>query len=229
MTATSYRRGTEPPDGSNRGSTPEPSGELDSPAQFERAWVDPRHWSFELPPVDLNRVLGEHYQTAVPLTLTRAMLWDIEVRKARRPDYYIPSVVAENTATAWAPRTITRSVEFFVRASQQRLWLTPAQYGLILEQVWVDSSAQTVTFIGVPELTSTHGTRLHTDTRQPLFHVQHWVDGAEQRPLSRWRVVHLTNTAHEALTERFTALRHGWLPEFVEIYIRDLDIDLSRR
>ena len=77
------------------------ASQLDRVGEFERAWVDPRNTRFELPPVDVNRVLAEHYLTNQPLTFTRAMLWDTEVRKAWKPDRYIPSVVREGSARAW--------------------------------------------------------------------------------------------------------------------------------
>ncbi len=66
-----------------------PASQLNHEGEFERAWVDPRNTRFELPPVDVNRVLAEHYLTNQPLTFTRAMLWDTEVRKAweARPLY----------------------------------------------------------------------------------------------------------------------------------------------
>ncbi len=49
--------------------------------EFERAWADPRNTRVEPPSVDVNRVLAEHYRTSEPLTFTRTMLWDMEVRK----------------------------------------------------------------------------------------------------------------------------------------------------
>ena len=38
------------------------------------------------------------------------------------------------------------------RSSQQRLWLEPEEYGLVLEQVRLKSTQQKVTFIGAAEL-----------------------------------------------------------------------------
>ncbi len=75
--------------------------QLNHEGEFQRAWADPRNTRFELPPIDVNRVLAEHYDTGEPLTFTRTMLWDIEVRKAWRPDRYIPSVVQDGSARAW--------------------------------------------------------------------------------------------------------------------------------
>ncbi len=55
-------------------------GLLNHEAEFERAWADPSNTRFELPSVDVNRVLAEHYHTSEPLTFTRTMLWDMEAR-----------------------------------------------------------------------------------------------------------------------------------------------------
>ena len=207
------------------------ASQLDRVGEFERAWVDPRNTRFELPPVDVNRVLAEHYLTNQPLTFTRAMLWDTEVRKAWKPDRYIPSVVREGSARAWGRRSAADGTESFVRSSQQRLWLEPTEYGLVLEQVHLDHTQQKVTFIGAAELPDPDRNILRAGARQPLFHVEHSVDGDESRPLNRWRIVHLTDRSERKLVERFTRIASDvWLPEFIEIYIwSDLNIKLTRR
>ncbi len=63
--------------------------QLNHEGEFQRAWADPSNTRFELPPVDVNRVLAEHYRTSQPFTFTRTMLWDMEVRKGMeaRPLY----------------------------------------------------------------------------------------------------------------------------------------------
>lgn len=204
---------------------------LGSSSEFEQAWSDRSNTRFELPPVDVNRLLAEHYLTSEPLTFTRTLLWDLEVKKARRPDRYIPSVVLEGSARSWGGRSADDGTESFVRASQQRLWLTPAEYGLVLEQVDLDHSHQRVTFIGAAELADRDGNILRAGVQQPLFHVEHSVGGDETRPQDRWRIVHLTNTPDSGIVGRFTQMANDvWLPEFVEIYIRsDLNIELTRR
>lgn len=210
--------------------TAEAREELEVLAEFQRAWHEPRYQRFELPATDLNQILGERYWTSRPLTLTRTMLWDIEARKARAPDRYIPGLVEQHTACVWAQRTTLAPAEFFLRASRQRLWRTPSEHATILERVHLDPSSHTATFLGVRDLPDSNGASLVADTRRPLFHVQHWGSGPEHRPLSRWRIVHLTDTPDEALAQRFASMHDGWLPEFVEIFIQDdLGIDLSRR
>ena len=204
---------------------------LNHEGEFQRAWADPSNTRLELPPVDVNRVLAEHYRTSEPLTFTRTMLWDMEVRKAWRPDLYIPSVVRKGSAHAWGRRSAADETESFVRSSQQRLWLEPAEYGLVLEQVCLNPTQQEVTFIGAAELADRDRNLLRAGTRQPVFHVEHSVGGNESRPLNRWRIVHLTDRPEQRLVERFTLMANDvWLPEFIEIYIRsDLNIKLTRR
>ena len=203
---------------------------LNHEGEFERAWAEPSNTRFELPSVDVNRVLAEHYHTSEPLTFTRTMLWDMEVRKAWRPDLYISSVVKEGSANAWSRRSVAGGAESFLRSSQQRLWLKPTEYGLVLEQVYLDPSQQKVTFIGAAKLSDGDGNVLRTSTRQPLFHVEHSGGGDESRPLNKWRIVHLTDRPEQRLIELFARMANDvWLPEFIEIYIRsDLNIKLNR-
>ncbi len=204
---------------------------LNHESEFQRAWADPSNTRLELPPVDVNRVLDEHYRTSEPLTFTRTMLWDMEVRKAWRPDRYIPSVVWEGSAHTWGQTSSADGTESFVRSSQQRLWLEPMKYGLVLEQVSLNPKQQKVSFIGATELPDRDSNLLLAGVGQPLFHVEHSVDGDELRPLNRWRIVHLTDKVENRLVERFTLMANQvWLPEFIEIYIRrNLNIKLTRQ
>ena len=207
------------------------NSQLNHEGEFQQAWADPSNKRFELPPVDVNRVLAERYRTSEPLTFTRTMLWDMEVRKAWRPDRYIPSVVQEGSAHAWGRRSAADGTESFVRSSQQRLWLARAEYGLVLELVCLNPTQQKVTFIGAAELPDRDNNLLRAGEGQPLFHVEHSVDGDESRPLNIWRIVHLTDGTKRRLVERFTLIANDvWLPEFIEIYIRsDQNIELNRR
>ena len=101
----------------------------------------------------------------------------------------------------------------------------------MLEQVHLDSPEQKVSFIGAAKLNNGDGNLLCAGTRQPLFHVKHWVDGDELRPLNMWSIVHLTEGFEQGLIEPVTLMdKDVWLPEFIEIYIqKDLGINLSRR
>jgi hypothetical protein len=194
-------------------------------AELARAWSNRRYTQVTLEPVDVNRVLQEHYTLARELTFTRAMLWDVEVRKARDPLHYIPSVV--QAGHSWAFQT-AGDEERLLRASLQRQWLT-GDVGLILERAYLNHKQQRVIFLGASELGDADGALLRSDARQPLFHVEHAVGGTETRPLNLWRAVHLTDGRDERLVERFAQIgRSPGLPEFIELYIqRDLQIGLT--
>ncbi|WP_329378603.1 hypothetical protein OG625_10430 [Streptomyces sp. NBC_01351] len=201
-------------------------------AEFEKAWDDARYTCVELPPVDVNRILQERYVTEEPLVLTRAMLWDMEVRKAGNPGAFIPYVVQEGTASAWVPGQAGGELgDEFVRQSRQRLWLEPERYGLVLEEVWLDHERQVVTFLGRARFSDEEGNALTADTSQPLFHVQHGVAGTDDRPTNTWRIVLLTDEPDERVVKVFDGMAESpWLPGFVENYVRDvLGIGLSRR
>ena len=219
----------EEKDAAREGAT-RPVNHLDHEAEFERAWTDPFNTRIDLTPVDINLVLARYYRTNEPLRFTRTMLWDMEVKKAFRPDLYIPSVVSEGSSRNWRRQAAADGTESFVRCSRQRLWLKPSERGLVLEQVFLNPARQSATFIGAAELLDRDGNLLRAGGGQPLFHVEHSVDGGEFRPLNRWRIVYLTDRPEQKLIERFTRANDVWLREFVEIYIRrDLRIELTRR
>lgn len=198
---------------------------LDHAKVFQQAWEDPAATRYVLPDLDVNAVLAEHYELAEPVTLTRTMVWDMETRKARRPDLYIPYVVAEGSADAWGEGDV------FVRKSMQRLWLEPQTYGLVLEQTRLDHANQIVTFIGAAEHPGPDGELLVAGTGQPIFHVEHSVGGTETQPLNRWRIVHLTEAPDSRFADVFDRIAADpYLPGYVEVYIRDvLNTGLARR
>ena len=68
---------------------------------FLQAWDDPANTRYELSGLDINQVLADRYELGQPLVFTRTMLWDMETRKARRPDLFIPYVVAAGSAQSW--------------------------------------------------------------------------------------------------------------------------------
>src|SRR5919198_4521960 len=146
---------------------------LDHKKIFHQAWEDPSATRYELPALDVNQVLAARYELGQPLVFTRTMLWDMEARKARRPDLFIPYVVAAGSAASWGEGDV------FVRKSMQRLWLDPDTYGLIIEQTRLDHANQLVTFIGAAEHPGPDGEPLTATTEQPIFHVQHGVGGTE--------------------------------------------------
>ena len=216
--------------GGPRGRAAQPSAPLNHEEEFDQAWTDPGNTRIELPPVDINLVLANCYRTNKPLTFTRTMLWDMEVKKALRPDVYIPSVVAERSARHWRRRAGADGAESFLRCSRQRLRLDPSRRGLVLERVFLNPARQSATFIGAAELPDEDGNLIRAGDRQPLFHVEHSAGGDELRPVNRWRIVYLTDRPEQKLLQRFTHAQDVWLREFVEIYIRrDLRIELTRK
>jgi hypothetical protein len=197
--------------------------------EFARAWDTPGHTRCQLPDIDINQLLAARYTTGTPLTFTRSMLWDLEVRKAACPGAYIPYVVQAGSDRSWN-RHDGDGGEYLDRCSAQRLWLRPEQYQLILERAFLNHDEQKITFLGVPELSGPDGALLHAGTGQPLFHVEHAAGGSESQPLNRWRIVHLTETLDNRLTAVFERMAASpWLAEHTEIYIREnLGIDLTR-
>jgi hypothetical protein len=181
-----------------------------------------------MPPVDINQRLSDRYTTDPPVAFTREMLWDNEVRKAWRPDIYVPSEFSE--AETWGAREQSDGTECFLRSTLQLLWLERTEYGRVLEQVHLDHHHQKVTFIGAAELEDRDGGPLRAGQGQPIFYVEHSVAGEQSQPMSMWRVVHLTNTPDERLVRAFAEFAEApWLDEFVETYIKkDLGAGLAR-
>ena len=192
---------------------------LDHVAEFERAWADPRNTAIDLPPVDVNAVLRAHYRVDPELTYTTDMLWDMETRKAKAPDVFIPSVVRPHSARVWPGAT----PDAFTRVSDQRLWLRPDTVEPIIEHVRFDQTKRSVYFIGVPAWTTPTGEHLVAGTGQPLFHVEHWVAGERDAPVNRWRVVHLTDHPDQDMIDAFTVLGSApYLRDFIEVHIRQV-------
>src|SRR3954466_13469745 len=113
--------------------------------EFQAAWNDPACTPFELPPVNVNKVLKDRYRVEPERRLTRAMIWDMEVKKAWDPRTYIPYVVSEGRS--WGRHRLQDRSERFCRSSMQRGWITPEQ-GRILEDVHVSHDEQRIFFQG---------------------------------------------------------------------------------
>lgn len=196
--------------------------------KFNRAWKKPNFITIELDPIDVNKVLRERYKCTPEFKMTKNQLWDMEVTKASRPDLFIPSVIKSNSAFSW--KHITKNnIETFFRVSEQRLWLDAERYGAVIENVHLDSDSKVVTFIGELEANSKQVNFCATK-QQPIFHVQHGVIGDEEQPLNTWRIVLLTAENEQELRARFKQMNESkWLPEYIEIYIRNiLGIQLER-
>ncbi|MEM7383985.1 MAG: hypothetical protein AAF514_03485 [Verrucomicrobiota bacterium] len=191
-------------------------------AVFAAAWNREGHTSIELDPLDVNHILAEAYHGVEGLALTRTQLWEMEVRKAIRPDLFIPGVIRAGTARSWGRRPLDSGAEAFIRVSEQRLWRQPDRYGTVIEACHLNHSAQQVTFIGLAEVEDDSGQTVAASPEQPLFHVVHGLSGAEAMPLNTWRIVHLTGDDDGALSRRFELMSQAsGLPEYVERYIED--------
>lgn len=192
---------------------------------LEQAWSAPGNTTFDLPPVDVNQVLADHYDLDRELIFTRSMLWDMEVRKASAPDVYIPTVVKPGSVEKFGEG------DDFVRVSDQRLWLDQPVYGTVIEEVHLDHERHSAFFAGVAEFATPDGRTLRAGTGQPLFHVEHSVAGTEDRPLNLWRIVSLSDAPSKELEAFFAGMAEDkYLRVFIEVYIREvLGYTLTRR
>jgi len=200
----------------------------DAKREFQQAWDDPSHTRFELPPVNVNKILKDRYRATPDKRVTRAMVWDMETKKAWDPLTYIPYVVSE--ARSWDRHKLQVGSERFFRSSMQRGWITPGR-GRVLEDVYISSTEQDIFFMGRAQMPGEDGNTLEASQFQPLFHVEHGVDGAEEEPLNLWRIVLLTPQRDRRYEEPFEQMvRAGLLPGFIEIYIeKGLGVRLTRR
>lgn len=197
---------------------------------FNKAWGSARFTKIELDPVNINEILTEQYSCSPEFSMAKSQLWDMEVRKAYRPDLFIPSVIQPGTAVTWGQQK-QGSIETFMRVSKQRLWLDQTQYGTVIENVHIDHQAQVVTFIGETHASSEQHGSFKAHDAQSIFHVQHGVIGSDYSPHNTWKIVHLTSEVDDNLTRRFQSMNHfRRLPEYVEIYLCDvIGLQLSRR
>jgi hypothetical protein len=195
--------------------------------EYNESWTAPSSTRFELPPIDVNAALKKRYRVSPEATLTRAMIWDMETKKAWDPLTYIPYVVSQ--AQSWGRTSLRDGSTRFSRSSMQRGWITSEQ-GRVLEDVFVSDAKQTIYFLGRPRMVEENGNNVVASPFQPLFHVRHAVAGSEQMPLNLWSIVLLTNSPDPRYCEPFEQMvRAGLLPGFIEIYIeRDLKMKLIR-
>jgi hypothetical protein len=194
--------------------------------EYRAAWDNPAHTRFELPPVNVNKVLRERYRMRPAKALTRTAIWDMERKKAWDPATYIPYVVSEGGA--WGRERLTDG-ERFSRASMQKGWIAQGE-GRVLEDVYLSDAAQSIVFLGCERMRGPGGDELAASDFQPIFHVAHGVGGSEDEPFNLWSIVLLTREEdrryHRPFAEMVSA---GWLPGFIEIYIaRDLGVELTR-
>lgn len=209
--------------------------------EFEAAWRDPNCTQFALPPLDVNKVLNEHYAVKPPIRLTRSMLWDMVLKKAWDPSTYISYLASDGRS--WGRHNLEEGCEGFSRSSVQTAWISQGQ-GQVLEDVFINRNEflshaypgpsltlRRILSLGRRELTNEKGEHIYAGHHQPLFHVEHGAGGSESEPLNVWRIVFLTESNDQRFVETFKQMiKTGLLPGFLEIYIeRDLHRQLSRR
>ena len=197
--------------------------------EFSEACNNLDHTLVETEPVDVNALLQMYDIVSEPVRLTRTMLWDAEAKKAWDPMTYIPGVVREGSS--WGRKPLENREECFLRESQQLAWKADI-YGQVLEEVYLSPKEQSVLFLGRAEFLRDDGSSVQAGNHQPLFHVEHAVNGTESHPENLWRIVHLTSKRDDILLEGHLAQTGApeWLQKFVAIYVeRDLGISLTRR
>ncbi|GGP00489.1 hypothetical protein [Wenjunlia tyrosinilytica] len=194
--------------------------------EFDDAWNDPRTTSIALPPVDVNKTLAEQYAVTPRTRMTRAQVWDMEMKKAWDPLTYIPYIVSEGRS--WSATSLPDGRRH-LRSSIQKAWLNDER-GRVLEGVFTDSATQRVVFLGRARMEGPDGETLLADPYQPLFHVEHGVAGTDDEPMNVWRIVLLTEKPDPRFVDAFKAqAAAGGLPGFLEIYLaHDLGVHVRR-
>lgn len=194
---------------------------MDHQAVFEQAWAAPGNTKVDLPPVRVNEVLRERYDVSPPFEYTGTQLWDMETRKAKQPDVYLPGVVTPGSAEKF-PSTWHGQVEEFVRVSEQKLWLDRERSEIIIEQVRLDHARRRAFFVGAERFEAPDGRVFIAGKGQPIFHVEHSVAGTEEDPLNLWDVVNLTEQPDPELAAAFDPMAHDpYLRVFIEVHLRE--------
>jgi hypothetical protein len=197
-------------------------------SEFEKCWRDPNATRFELPAADINELLSERYIMRPHINLTRAMIWDMECKKALDPVTYVPYVVSQ--AGFWGRRRLSDGCDHFMRWSIQKAWINEQQ-GRVIESIFIDHSSQRIIFLGMSETTSEDGQTMTAADYQPLVHVEHSAGGSERNPQHIWRIVVLTGSRDDRYIQPFKDMvAAGLLPGYLEIYLRrDLNLALTLR
>ena len=197
--------------------------------EFRDAWHNRNYTHFELPPVDVNRVLRERYTVEPAGTMmTLTQLWDMETKKAWDPATYIPYVVSRGRS--WGRHALGESCERFFRASDQAAWIGSSR-GEVIEDVSICHKERRIFFLARPQIVDDRGETIRAGDFQPLFHVEHAAEGSEEHPLNIWRIVVLTEREDDRFKKPFERMiAAGYLPGFVEEYMRrDMGVRVERR
>ncbi|EXK23961.1 hypothetical protein FOXG_16767 [Fusarium oxysporum f. sp. lycopersici 4287] len=197
---------------------------------FETTWGDPKNTAITTPDSDVNATVEKYYMVDEPFTYTKTQVWDMEVKKAHRPDKYIYQYVRQGSLHTFDHRK-EGPYEYFTRITAQRTWKNPEEYDTVIERVCLDHVNQAAFFLGTPEVTLPDGTKVKSGEKQSIFNVEHAVAGTEENPLNTWRIVYLTNGRDESLIELLKPFQQDvFLQPYNEVYIREeLGRDLVRK
>lgn len=189
---------------------------------FATAFANPAYTAATLPPEDVNAKLG-NYISAKPLTYTKTQLWDMCQRKASAPQLYLgqPRIKPDTTRRFPSIRKDDK-IEEFVRVADHQQWKDPTTYGTVIEYVIVDHEKLLVSFVGLSEFVTPEGEVIKKGPG-PLFHVQHGVEGTEEKPLNTWRIVIETEKPDEQALKNFEMLgKSPWLKPYSEYYLKEV-------
>ncbi|KAJ5559036.1 hypothetical protein N7535_009096 [Penicillium sp. DV-2018c] len=193
---------------------------------LEAAFADEKNTAIDLPKADVNEIIRASYDVDEDFTYTARQLWDMEVKKAHHPDKYLSHIVRPGSLKIFHNER-QGSLEYFTRVSDQRIWTNPSKYATVIEHVCLDHDAHRAFFLGAAQTELPSGEIIRSGIEQPLFHVEHSVEGSEKCPLNVWRIVHLTDGRDVELLKVFAKMAQSpYLREFNEVYIRE---DLGRR
>ncbi|KAF2098896.1 hypothetical protein NA57DRAFT_56534 [Rhizodiscina lignyota] len=203
---------------------------LDHEKILEEAFSNSKNTAVEFPPADVNDIILRKYNVDKPFTYTRTQLWDMELRKASRPDIFLGPLVKPGSLEVF-PSTRRGNLEDFTRITQQRRWKDPSRFTTVIEHVRIDHDAHRIFFIGDKEFVAPDGRKFTAGPDQALFHVEHSTTGPEEKPLNLWRIVNLTGGRDEELLKVLDGMsKDPYLPPFNEVYIREvMGLKLERK
>lgn len=184
---------------------------------FEAAWRDaPADARVEWPPVDVNRALAA---AGRPVAMTRWMLWDAEIRKARAPHVYLPSRFQRSRI--WDVRTSPDGSQGFVRASVQRSWRPEGGMVTLVEAVSIDPIRQRIVFRSLRSAVDDTGQTVVATPTEPEFLVVHEVAGTDDHPEIHWRVVRSSPGDDRSWVAPGVGDAAPTVPEFVDVYLAE--------
>ncbi|MBX2797918.1 MAG: cupin domain-containing protein [Myxococcales bacterium] len=183
------------------------------PTSFSEVYDRVGSTRFVAPEIDLNAALRA---TGQPQRLTRWTAWDAEVRKALDPDVYLPSRFA--SSTVWGEDLVDTATTSFLRHSRQRSWVDGAWVSVV-ERVTLDPVQQRIWFVGLRQAVGPDGRTVRATSEQPLFVVEHGVEGTDDDPMLHFAVALRTSSEDASLVAPLATMTALQVPEYVQIYL----------